>query len=132
MARDIGKIKFNALDTNTNEYIKYDDWRNENGYKHNNESLGKFLDEHFGCTILQYVEFNDKNGNEIYEDNKVKIIFKDVENIATVESYRGTFCFKFESGNIIPENTEDTKKYLPISYIMDSVTDDVEIIKRFK
>lgn len=128
MARNIEKIKFNALDTSTNEYIEYNEWLKDEGFIHNNESISKFLEEHFGCAILQYVEFNDKNNNEIYEDNILKIIYNGVENIATVESFKGTYCLDFSKGNIVDLNLEKEQRYLPLSYVYDSVSSDFEII----
>ena len=78
---------------------------------------------------LEYTKINDKNNEEIFNQDKVKINFNNVDNIAIVELFRGTFCLNFIKGNIVDVNLKKEEKYLPLSYVKDSVSNDIEIVK---
>lgn len=66
------EIKFNAVDTDRNIVYKYNEWFEEEGTEEfHNENLGKFLDEHYGCKLLQYTGLKIKN-QEVYESDIVK------------------------------------------------------------
>lgn len=95
MARNIKNIKFNAVDTDNNDYVEYQDWLSDEGFTHNNESLSKFLDEHFGCTLLEFTEHHDKNKKEIFEDD---ILITNNQKMKVIK-LRGAFALEFESGD---------------------------------
>lgn len=74
----IESIKCNAVlnDTltgNFQEYIKYSDWLEKENRENNNETFAKFLDEHFGCDLVRYSGINDKNGVELFVNDKTKL-----------------------------------------------------------
>lgn len=84
------EIKFNAVDEDTGEYVRYNSWRNENYNEDNtdNEHLSLFLEFYFGYKLLQFTGLKDKNGVEIYEGDLLK---SESDFILSVEFFSGRF-----------------------------------------
>ena len=92
------KIKFNAWDSLEKQYIRFDEWLEEEDIEvdgehvTHNEALAKFLDFHYGCDLLQYAGLKDKNGKEIFFGDIVLWENSDGERIADkVIFFNGAF-----------------------------------------
>lgn len=119
------EIKFNAVDEDTGEYVRFDDFisklKKENAFGYieyrsddtYNELLAKFLEYYYGYKLLQYTGLKDKNGVEIFEGDILKVKLSKPsyfdDNIGKVYFRNG--CFTITSVDI----SDDTFIYFPKS-----------------
>ena len=114
------EIKFNAVDEETAEYVRFDDFikslKEPNGFGYiefrdddtQNELLAKFLLYYHGYKLLQYTGIKDRNGVEIYEGDLVR--YKDYDDYIYEVVFIDSEC-KFLARGVTKTQSENDLGY---------------------